>query len=99
MDRKRFTTLCLEHKITIAELEKKLNMSNGSLRKEGAIRSDRLLAVADYFGVSMDYLMGIDKTDIPLMPNGTGELLDLFSRATPEQRLAVLNLLRSFVAD
>ena len=52
-------------------------------------------------GVKPEWLMGLNdvKTDIPDMPSGTGELLDLYSRATPEQRSAVLNLLRSFVAD
>lgn len=63
MNRKRFLELCRINNITIAELEKKLGMSNGSLRKEGDIKSQRLKAVADFFNVSMEYLMGYE--DIP----------------------------------
>ncbi len=63
MDRKIFLELCKKNNITIAELEKNLGMSNGSLRKEGDIKSQRLKAIADYFGVSMEYLMGYE--DIP----------------------------------
>lgn len=37
--------------------------------------------------------------DVPPIAPGTAELIDLFSRATPEQRQAVINLLRSFVSD
>lgn len=63
MDKERLLRLCSEHNITIAELEKNLGMSNGSLRKEGDIKSQRLKAIADFFGVSMEYLMGYE--DIP----------------------------------
>lgn len=58
MDRLRFEELCKKNGITIAELERTLGMSNGSLRKTGDIKSERAMAIADYFGVSLDYLMG-----------------------------------------
>lgn len=60
MDKTRLNQLCKENKTTISEVEKKLNLSNGSLRKDGDIKSERLLALADFFGVSMEYLMGRD---------------------------------------
>lgn len=60
MDKQRLNNLLLSNNMTISELEKKLSMSNGSLRKDADIRSDRLASVADFFGVSMDYLMGRD---------------------------------------
>jgi len=50
--------LCQEKGITIAKLERDLDFSNGSLSKTDNIRSDRLLAVAKYFNVSMEFLMG-----------------------------------------
>lgn len=62
----RIQELCDEHspKITIAELERKLNLSNGSIRRwsDSSPRSESLAKVAKYFGVSMDYLDG--QTDI-----------------------------------
>lgn len=63
MDKSRLNQLCKEKKVTISEVEKSLNLSNGSLRKDGDIKSERLLALADYFNVSMEYLMGRDKNN------------------------------------
>ena len=51
--------LCKKNGITIAALERKLGMGNGTISKYGGfnMRSDRLKAVADYFHVSMEYLI------------------------------------------
>ena len=51
-------SLCKEKHISVTELESVLGFGNGSLTKKGSfLRSDRLLAVADYFHVSMEFLM------------------------------------------
>lgn len=52
-------SLCKERGITVNYLENLLGFGNSSLRKKGAnyLRSDRLLAVAQYFNVPMEYLM------------------------------------------
>ena len=65
--------LCAQKGISIAKLEKDLNLGNGTIAssKSSYMRSDRLKAIADYFHVSMEYLMtGEDPTaaDIPLSP-------------------------------
>ena len=55
----RVKQLCKERKIPISKLEKDLGFSNGyigQLRK-GVFPSDRLVIIADYFGVSVNYLM------------------------------------------
>lgn len=52
--------LCDENGITVSGLEKELGFSNGSLKKEGSLQSDRLLKVAQKFNVTMEYLMGIE---------------------------------------
>lgn len=49
------------------------------------------------FGCSKTDLIDGPQNDIPKYVPGTVELIDLYSKATPEQRQAVLNLLRSFV--
>lgn len=56
--------LCSQKGITIAELERKLDFSNGQIRRwnKGHYPSaDRLQKVADYFDVSVDYLLGREK--------------------------------------
>ena len=54
------SNLCKSHGISIAKLEKELNFGNATVR--GWISSsptiEKLKAVADYFGVSLDYLVG-----------------------------------------
>ena len=52
--------LCLAHKVTIAELERGINVGNGTIRKWNISSPsvDKLEAVANYFGVSTDFLLG-----------------------------------------
>lgn len=48
--------LCGKKDITFAALEKNLGFANGSIAKtDEKIQSVRLKAIADYFGVTMDY--------------------------------------------
>lgn len=55
----RIKELCVGESITFAELEKRTGISNGTIGrwKKSAPRVDLLLKVADYFGVSLDYLV------------------------------------------
>lgn len=59
----RVKKLANERKMTIAELERKLDFGQGSIRKwdKQSPSAERLNKVADYFEVSVDYLLG--KTD------------------------------------
>lgn len=51
--------LCLRKKITVAELERNVGLSNGAIGKwaECSPRVDSLKRVADYFGVALDDLL------------------------------------------
>ena len=54
--------LCKERKISVTELEKAVGIGNGLVGKwsENSPRVDRLKAVADYFGVTIDELLKED---------------------------------------
>lgn len=56
----RIKQLAQEEKLTIAELERKIGISNGQIRKwqNQTPGVDKLKLVADYFDVSTDYLLG-----------------------------------------
>ena len=57
----RIKKLCATKGITLAELERILGLGNGSIRKWEIVSSPsvaNLQKVADYFGVSTDYLLG-----------------------------------------
>lgn len=70
----RVKAICKERKIAISKLEKDLGFSNGyigQLRK-GVFPANRLDAIADYFGVTTDYLLGKEKA-----PTANGERKDV----------------------
>ncbi|MER2010248.1 MAG: helix-turn-helix transcriptional regulator, partial [Psychrobacillus sp.] len=52
--------LAIAKGMTIAELERKLNLSQGSIRKWDTTNPgiDKVQSVADFFGVSIDELLG-----------------------------------------
>lgn len=56
----RIKMLCVQNNTTISKLEKELEFGNGTIsRWDNATPSgDRLAKVADYFNVSVDYLLG-----------------------------------------
>lgn len=57
---KRIKILCDEKETTFAAVERACNLSNGSIRrwKNNTPAVDKLEKVADYFNVSIDYLLG-----------------------------------------
>lgn len=56
--------LCAKHDTNFAALERALGFGGGSIRKwdEATPSGDRLAKVADYFGVTVDYLLGREKS-------------------------------------
>lgn len=55
----RLKSLCKSRNINFSRLEKELNFANGSLAKskEDKISAMRVLALARYFNVSMEYIL------------------------------------------
>lgn len=54
----RLKALCVLNNTNFKALEGDLGFANGSLKKSsGKIQADRLKALADYFNVSMEYLL------------------------------------------
>lgn len=49
--------LCKEKGISISQLESDLDYGNGSLAKSKAMSAERMYKIAQYFGVSMEYLL------------------------------------------
>jgi len=68
--------LASKRKLTIAELERNLNIANGTIGKWGRQKPsiDTLQKLADYFQVSVDYLLGREDA-AEKMYGARGELL------------------------
>ena len=56
----RIQLLCEENNITVSKLEVELGLGKGTLYKwnKSSPNSDKLSQVADYFNVSVDWLLG-----------------------------------------
>ena len=52
--------LCDKKGISVTGLEKELGYGNGSLSKGDNLKSERLFAIAKYFNVTMEFLMGAE---------------------------------------
>lgn len=60
----RIKQLADNKNISLAQIERDLDFSNGSIStwRKGKASSDKLAKLAKYFGVSVDYLLGISDT-------------------------------------
>lgn len=74
--------LCETHGMTFASLERRLDFGNGTIRKwDNATPSgDKLAKVADYFHVSVDYLLGREEFSNESVNDDPDENFTILSR-------------------
>lgn len=86
--------LCLEKRITIAELERELEFGNGTIRKWDLIKPsiERVDMIAKHFGVSIDYLIREDSSVQRF--NDSNDLLDDYETLSSKQK----ELVRCYIA-
>ena len=65
--RDKIKVLAVQNKISVAELERTLGFGNGSISKwnKQSPSVEKLKQVADFFHVSMDYLLGREEAKTP----------------------------------
>lgn len=82
----RIKELCKSRDITLQELAEKTNMSTNSLYKwrKSIPSADKLKKVADYFGVSIDYLMGSDVSETQKLNSEEDKLVVMFRKNTAD---------------
>ena len=88
----RIKDLCDKHKISPTKLSLELGYSKDTVNswKSKSPSANNLQAVADYFNVSLDYLMG--RTDDPRMRDGN----DIFSNLAEDERTASEAFLKTY---
>lgn len=94
----RVQALCRNNGIAISELEKHLNLSNGAIGKwrKSSPTAEKVAAVASYFDVSTDYLLGL--TDVEKNVFKDNMLLSLekaMSRMTDEDKDRMMRILKA----
>ena len=82
--------LCNKKNITFYNLEQALGFGNGTIRRwnNNIPKTDRLTKVADYFDVSIDYLLGREEQQNELLFLRGGDKL------TPEEREELKKILQ-----
>ena len=94
----RIKSICKERKIAISKLEKECGFSNGYIGqlKKGTMPDDRLRIVSEYLKIPALELSTGKKPDIPDIEPEYLELMELYGKLKEEQKISVMNLLRSF---
>lgn len=106
----RIRNLREEHGITQKHLAEILGVTRTAVAKweanENGPNSDVLLKIADYFDVSLDYLLG--RTDIKKFPTESSrdnksdmlrEFVELYDLLSPEQKKTMITVMKSFLTD
>ncbi len=95
-----FSELCAEKKVKPGRVAREIGVSNSATThwKSGKVpHYDTLLKIADYFGVSVDYLLGKSFSgggEEALLQKG----IDILSSLPPEKQKEMVELLE-FMAD
>ena len=93
----RIKYLCEKNGISLMKLEKELGFGNGSLaRTNDAVRADRVLAIAKYFSVPVEYVLGEDEyLDFLNIEKGAmyARTVKKLQALAPEDRELVLTLI------
>ena len=84
----RIKKLADEHKISIAELERKLEFGNGIIRRwdKQNPASDKIVKVANFFDVTTDYLLGREAENKELTENDLSVLFRLNTDGLSEDK-------------
>ena len=90
----RVKELCRSRGITITDLEKNLGFGTRTIynRSNHAPSVDKVIAVAEYFGVSLDFLI-FGKTEEKKI--GAGSIIDAVDGLSPEALEATLQLIEA----
>lgn len=92
--------LCKEHKTTITRMAEEIGLSNAaptSWRKGAVPKLTTLEKIAEYFGVSVDYLRGKETKKAPTPAKGERDylaIMNAFDQADESTREAILLLLK-----
>lgn len=98
----RIRVLANAQGLSLPALEAKLNLGNGTISRwrKSSPNSDKLARVADFFHVSLDYLLGrSEKENSPSeleLTEGEKDLLELFRLIPEDQQRSFLEMGRVF---
>lgn len=97
----RIRVLANSQGLSLPALEVKLNLGNGTISRwsKSSPNTDKLTRVADFFHVSLDYLIGRSEKENTLsefvLTEGERELIELFRMVPADQQPVVLAMIKA----
>lgn len=96
----RVKTICKERKIPISKLESDCGFANGyiSQLRKGVFPDDRILKIAEYLDVSVDYLMtGRENDNAIAIGAEFAEFLKLYEQLSCAERTQIIGTMQLFI--
>lgn len=96
--------LCAEHGLSLAQLERVLNFGNGSMSRwnKSSPSISKVRKVAEYFNVSLDYLIGLDNAEEIAQKNFSKEtkaMQDAFNKLSPKMQKKMIAMIKAFADE
>lgn len=95
----RIRTLANAQGLSLPALEVKLSLGNGTISRwsKSAPNTDKLSRVADFFHVSLDYLLGREEKEIPssdiILTERESRIVEALRSKSPAEQAAFFTLL------
>ena len=95
----RIKELCSINNVSVNKLEKTLGFATGYVSKldKSTPNTSKINMIADYFNVTVDYLMNGEKSEVPSidLADDYVELIDLYSKMSKENQIAIMQIMRN----
>jgi transcriptional regulator with XRE-family HTH domain len=97
-----FQNLCKEHKVKPIDVSRATGISTATLTswKKGVYtpKAEKLQLIADYFGVSMDYLVSGNTREVTALPDKAQELMGIVEKLPSQDIDAIISQARRLLA-
>ena len=93
--KERVKDLCKEKGISLNKLEQEIGVASGYLSKLDNPGIKTVKLIADYFNVSVDYLMTGEEKEVPTFSPEHIELISAYDKLSSADKLAIMQIIKS----
>ena len=93
--KERVNDLCKEKGISLNKLEQEIGVASGYLSKLDNPGIKTVKLIADYFNVSVDYLMTGEEKEVPTFSTEHIELISAYDKLSSADKLAIMQIIKS----
>ena len=93
--KERVKDLCKRKGISLNKLEQEIGVASGYLSKLDNPGIKTVKLIADYFNVSVDYLMTGEEKEVPTFSTEHIELISAYDKLSSADKLAIMQIIKS----